>query len=47
MFQLTQQELDDWKSQNAISNKEKMGLRKLPSVFTEQGVAMLLVVLDS
>lgn len=37
MFQLTVQELTDWKSQNVISNKEKMGLRKLPKVFTEQG----------
>ena len=39
MFQLTEQELGDWKSQNATSNKERMGLRKLPNVFTEQGVA--------
>ncbi len=29
------------------SNKEKMGLRKLPNVFTEQGVAMLSSVLNS
>ena len=47
MFQLTQQELDNWMSQNATSNKEKMGLRKLPNVFTEQGVAMLSSVLNS
>lgn len=47
MFQLTVQELSDWKSQNVISNKEKMGLRKLPKVFTEQGVAMLSSVLNS
>jgi hypothetical protein len=47
MFQLTSQELEDWKSQNVISNKEKMGLRKLPNVFTEQGVAMLSSVLNS
>jgi hypothetical protein len=47
MFQLTQQELEDWKSQIATSNKEKMGLRKLPNVFTEQGVAMLSSVLNS
>ena len=47
MFQLTEQELYDWKSQNATSNKEKMGLRKLPNVFTEQGVAMLSSVLNS
>jgi hypothetical protein len=30
-----------WKSQIVISNTEKMGLRKPPLVFTEQGVAML------
>ncbi len=35
MFQLTEKELEDWKSQNVTSNKEKMGLRKLPKVFTE------------
>jgi hypothetical protein len=47
MFQMTELELEDWKSQNATSNKEKMGLRKLPNVFTEQGVAMLSSVLNS
>ena len=47
MFQLTEQELEEWKSQNATSNKEKMGLRKLPNVFSEQGVAMLSSVLNS
>ena len=47
MFQLTEQELEDWKSQNAASKKETMGLRKLPLVFTEQGVAMLSSVLNS
>jgi hypothetical protein len=47
MFQLTKQELEDWKSQNATSNKELLGLRKLPNVFTEQGVSMLSAVLKS
>lgn len=47
MFQLTEQELEEWKSQNVTSNKERMGLRKLPYVFTEQGVAMLSSVLNS
>ncbi len=47
MFQMTSEELSDWKSQNVISNKERMGLRKLPNVFTEQGVAMLSSVLNS
>lgn len=47
MFQLTEKELENWKSQFATSNKERMGLRKLPNVFTEQGVAMLSSVLNS
>ncbi|MFP5078726.1 ORF6N domain-containing protein [Pedobacter sp. JCM 36344] len=47
MFQMTSEELSDWKSQNVISNKEKMGLRKPPNVFSEQGVAMLSSVLNS
>jgi hypothetical protein len=47
MFQLTMQELEDWKSQNVMTNREKMGLRKPPNVFTEQGVAMLSSVLNS
>ncbi len=47
MFQLTPEELKNWMSQIAISNKERMGLRKLPYAFTEQGVAMLSSVLNS
>jgi len=47
MFQLTAKELDDWKSQFVISNKERMGLRKAPLAFTEQGVAQLSSVLNS
>ena len=47
MFQLTQEELENWKSQIVTSNREKMGLRKPPLVFTELGVAMLSSVLNS
>ena len=47
MFQLTQKELENWMSQIVTSNKEKMGLRKRPYAFTEQGVAMLSSVLNS
>jgi hypothetical protein len=47
MFQMSKGEMDDWKSQIVISNSEKMGLRKPPLVFTEQGVAMLSSVLNS
>lgn len=47
MFQMSKEEMEDWKSQIVISNSEKMGLRKPPLVFTEQGVAMLSSVLNS
>jgi hypothetical protein len=47
MFQLTPEELKNWKSQIVTSNREKMGLRKPPFAFTEQGVAMLSSVLNS
>jgi hypothetical protein len=47
MFQMTREELENWKSQIVTSNKEIMGLRKLPFVFTEQGISMLSAVLKS
>ena len=47
MFQLSSDEFKNWKSQIVISNSVKMGLRKRPLAFTEQGVAMLSSVLNS
>ncbi|NOX86878.1 MAG: ORF6N domain-containing protein [Chlorobi bacterium] len=47
MFRMTKEEMSEWKSQIVITNREKMGLRKPPLVFTEQGVAMLSSVLNS
>jgi len=47
MSQLSEQEFQDWKSQFAISNSIKMGMRKRPYAFTELGVAMLSSVLNS
>ncbi|KKP32962.1 MAG: DNA-binding protein [Candidatus Staskawiczbacteria bacterium RIFOXYB2_FULL_32_9] len=47
MFQLNKEEVKNWMSQIVISKSEKMGLRKLPLAFTEQGVAMLSGVLKS
>lgn len=47
MFQMTKVEMENWISQIVISNSEKMGYRKPPLVFTEQGVAMLSSVLNS
>lgn len=46
-FQLNNEEFENWKSQNVISNSDKMGLRRPPFVFTEQGVAMLSAILRS
>lgn len=47
MFELTKEELMNWRSQFGTSNSENMGLRHLPYAFTEQGVAMLSSVLNS
>lgn len=47
MFELTKSEFENWRSQIATSNSDRMGLRYLPMVFTEQGVAMLSSVLNS
>ena len=51
MFQLSEEEFKNWKSQIVISNSSeasvRMGLRKRPFVFTEHGVAMLASVLRS
>jgi hypothetical protein len=47
MFQMTKEEFEIWRSQIVISDNDKMGLRRPPYVFTEQGVAMLSSVLNS
>ncbi len=47
MFELTKEELQDWRSQFATSNSEVMGLRRPPFAFTEHGVLMLSSVLKS
>ena len=52
MFQLNKGELENWKSQIVTSNIEleqyvKMGVRRAPFAFTEQGIAMLSAVLKS
>jgi len=48
MFQLSEAEFKDWRSQIATSNPSaRMGLRRRPYAFTEQGVAMLSSVLNS
>ncbi len=47
MFELSQEELLNWRSQFVTSKSDKMGLRYPPMAFTEQGVAMLSSVLNS
>jgi len=48
MFELTEEEFQNWRSHFGTSNlSDKMGLRYAPYVFTEQGVAMLSSVLNS
>ena len=47
MFQLTEEEFCIWRSQNVTSKNDKMGLRRAPYAFTEQGVAMLSGLLRS
>ena len=47
MFELTKEELENWRSQFVTSNSDKMGMRRTPYVFTEQGVSMLSGILKS
>ena len=47
MFELTIEEMDNWRSQPGISNRGKMGLRIQPFAFTEHGVLMLASILKS
>jgi len=47
MFELNKEEFENWRSQFATSNSDRMGLRYSPMVFTEHGVLMLSSVLNS
>lgn len=48
MFEMTETELQNWRSQFVTSNSpDLMGLRYAPFCFTEQGVAMLSGVINS
>lgn len=46
-FQFSEDEFNNWKSQNVMSEEDRIGLRRPPYAFTEQGVAMLSAVLKS
>ena len=47
MFEMTTEELEDWRSQFVTSKEDRRGLRYAPFCFTEQGVTMLSCVLNS
>ncbi len=47
MFVLSKEEFQNWRSQIATSNSDKMSLRYAPMVFTEHGVLMLSSILSS
>jgi hypothetical protein len=47
MFELTKEELLNWRRQFGTSNREKMGIRIPPFAFTDYGVLMLSSVLNS
>jgi hypothetical protein len=47
MFELSKEELAEWRRQFGTSKSETMGLRVSPFAFTEHGVIMLSSVLDS
>jgi phage regulator Rha-like protein len=47
MFEMSFEELNDWRSQIVTSNSDKMGLRYPPFCFTEHGEVMLASVLNS
>ena len=47
MFEMTKEELENWRCQFGTSNKERMGLRVPPFVFCDHGAVMLASVLNS
>ena len=42
MFEFSEDEMRDWRSQFATSKKERIGIRRHFLAFTEHGIAMLL-----
>ena len=47
MFEMSREELQDWRSQFVTSKEDRQGLRYMPFCFSEQGVTMLSCVLNS
>jgi hypothetical protein len=46
MFELTNNEFENWRTQFVTSKEDKRGLQYAPFAFTEQGVAMLSSILE-
>lgn len=47
MFEMSKEELENWRSRFVTSKEDKQGLRYMPFCFTEQGVTMLSCILNS
>ncbi|MFH0896121.1 MAG: ORF6N domain-containing protein [Bacteroidota bacterium] len=47
MFEMSNEEFQNWRSQFVTSNSDKMGLRYKPFCFTEHGITMLSCILNS
>jgi len=47
MFELNEEEFEDWRRQFGTSNEDRMGLMYKPFAFTEEDVAQLSTVLNS
>jgi hypothetical protein len=47
MFEMDEDEFENWRTQFATSKEDKQGLRYAPFCFTEQGVTMLSCILNS
>lgn len=47
MFELSETEFKDWRTQFATSRSDRMGLRIAPMAFTEYGILMLSGILNS
>jgi hypothetical protein len=47
MFELSKSEFKNWRTQFATSNRDKIGLRYSPMAFTEQGVAITNVIIET
>ena len=47
IFEMSKEELENWRSQFVTSKEDRQGLRYMPFCFTEQGVTMLSCILNS